>query len=172
MEILYATGLRVSELVGLPVSAARGDPRLLMVKGKGGRERMVPLTQAARDALRDYLVIRPQFLEKVTGPASTAAGKYLFSSRGKLGYLTRHRFAQALKELAVAAAIAPQKLSPHTLRHAFASHLLAHGADLRSVQQMLGHADISSTQIYTHVLEERLKKLVEEHHPLSRTQRG
>lgn len=171
MEILYATGLRVTELVGLPLSAAIGDPRFLMVTGKGGRERMVPLGDAARAALRDYLLVRPDFLEKINDAGSNAAAKYLFPSRSKSGHLTRHRFAQLLKELALVAQIPPQKLSPHTLRHAFASHLLAHGADLRSVQQMLGHADISSTQIYTHVLEERLKKLVVEHHPLSSAQR-
>ncbi len=171
MEILYATGLRVTELVGLPLSAVIGDPRFLVVKGKGGRERMVPLGDAARAALRDYLLVQPDFLEKVRDSGSRAAAKYLFPSRGKSGHLTRHRFAQLLKELALAAKIPPHKLSPHTLRHAFASHLLAHGADLRSVQQMLGHADISTTQIYTHVLEERLKKLVVEHHPLSLAQR-
>lgn len=171
MEILYATGLRVTELVGLPLSAVIGDPRFLVVKGKGGRERMVPLGDAARAALRDYLLVQPDFLEKVRDSGSRAAVKYLFPSRGKSGHLTRHRFAQLLKELALAAKIPPHKLSPHTLRHAFASHLLAHGADLRSVQQMLGHADISTTQIYTHVLEERLKKLVVEHHPLSLAQR-
>lgn len=171
MEILYATGLRVTELVSLPLSAVVGDPRFIIVKGKGGRERMVPLGDAARAALQDYLLVQPDFLDKVRDSGSRAAAKYLFPSRGKSGHLTRHRFAQLLKELAIAAKIPPHKLSPHTLRHAFASHLLAHGADLRSVQQMLGHADISTTQIYTHVLEERLKKLVMEHHPLSLAQR-
>jgi len=166
LEILYASGLRVSELVSLPLGAARGDARFLTIKGKGGRERMVPLGAAAQKAIEAYLPHRDRFLPK-KGSAEGNAHRFLFPSRGKSGHLTRHRFGQLLKELAVEAGLAPSSLSPHTLRHAFASHLLAHGADLRSVQQMLGHADISTTQIYTHVLEERLKSLVEQHHPLS-----
>lgn len=166
LEILYATGLRVSELVSLPVSAARGERRLLLVTGKGGRERMVPLTETATRAIDDYLNVRDSFVPQGRD------NRYLFPSRSRAGHLTRQRFAQRLKELAAEAGIEPGKLSPHTVRHAFATHLLAHGADLRSVQQMLGHADISTTQIYTHVLEERLRKLVTEHHPLAAKKRG
>lgn len=161
MEVLYATGLRVSELVGLPMSAVAADARVVTVRGKGGRERLVPLSDAARTALDAYLRMRDAMLGGAHSP-------WLFPSRGRQGHLTRHRFAQLLKELAAGAGIPPQRISPHTLRHAFASHLLANGADLRVVQQMLGHADISTTQIYTHVLDERLKKLVEEGHPLAR----
>jgi len=161
IELLYATGLRVSELVGLPLAAAARDPRVLVVRGKGGRERMVPLSEAARQALRDYLGVRRHF---VTGGG---VSKWLFPSRGASGHLTRHRLGQLLKQLAIDAGLAPERVSPHVLRHAFASHLLDHGADLRSVQQMLGHADISTTQIYTHVLNERLKSLVRDHHPLA-----
>ncbi len=161
VELLYATGLRVSELVGLPLGAVARDPRVLVVRGKGGRERMVPLSEAARQALRDYLAVRGRFVPS-GGPS-----KWLFPSRGASGHLTRHRLGQLLKGLAIAAGMAPEKVSPHVLRHAFASHLLDHGADLRSVQKMLGHADISTTQIYTHVLNERLKSLVRDHHPLA-----
>jgi len=162
VELLYASGLRISELVTLPLSATGGDPRLLMIKGKGGRERMVPVAEGARDALEDYLALRDRFTR---GPQDKSP--FLFPSRGKEGHLTRHRVAQLLKELAVEAGLDPKKVSPHVLRHAFATHLLSHGADLRAVQQMLGHADISTTQIYTHVLDERLKQLVNEHHPLA-----
>ena len=162
IEVLYATGLRISELVTLPLSAIARDPRVLIVRGKGGKERMIPLGEAARAALADYRAARKSFLK------GRQDSPWLFPSRGKGGHLTRHRVAQLLKELAVEAGIQPSKVSPHVLRHAFASHLLDHGADLRSVQQMLGHADISTTQIYTHVLNERLKSLVAEHHPLAR----
>ncbi|NIJ42309.1 integrase/recombinase XerD [Parvibaculum indicum] len=161
MEVLYATGLRVSELVGLPLSAVRGDQRFLTVTGKGGRERLVPLSDTARAAINDYVPLRARRLGDRVSP-------WLFPSRGRQGHLTRHRFAQLLKDLAVSAGIDPKRVSPHTLRHAFASHLLANGADLRAVQQMLGHADISTTQIYTHVLDERLKELVETKHPLAK----
>ena len=162
LEMLYATGLRVSELVALPLSALQSDPRLILVKGKGGRERMVPLGEAAVAALSDYGSVRGHFI------AGSAASPWLFPSRGASGHLTRQRFGQRLKSLAVAAGLDPAKVSPHVLRHAFASHLLAHGADLRAVQQMLGHADIATTQIYTHVLDERLRSLVSEHHPLAK----
>ncbi len=161
LELLYATGLRVSELVTLPLSAALRDPSVLIVRGKGGRERMVPLTDVARSALRDYCAVRATFLKR--GKDSP----WLFPSTGKDGHLSRQRFGQMLKALAVESGIEPRKVSPHVMRHAFASHLLAHGADLRSVQQMLGHADISTTQIYTHVLDERLRSLVRDKHPLS-----
>lgn len=159
MEVLYATGLRVSELVGLPLASVARKERMITVRGKGGRERMVPLSRPALAAISDYIKCRKQVLGEKVSP-------WLFPSRGRAGYLTRHRFAQLLKELAVLAEIDPDRLSPHTLRHAFASHLLANGADLRAVQQLLGHADISTTQIYTHILGARLRELVETRHPL------
>ena len=165
LEILYATGLRVSELVGLPLAAAVGEPRLLRVKGKGGRERVVPLSEPALIALAAYLPVRGRFLPPGNGGP---AARFLFPSRdARAGALTRQRFGQLLKDLAVEAALEPSRVSPHVLRHAFATHLLNRGADLRSVQQMLGHADISTTEIYTHVLDERLRRLVEERHPLA-----
>lgn len=165
LEMLYATGLRVSELVSLPRSVLKGDPRLLTIRGKGGRERLVPLNTTARKALDRYLALgsRPE-----DGVAATVATRYLFPSRAEEGHLTRQRFAQDLKHTALAACIDPERVSPHVLRHAFASHLLDRGADLRTVQSLLGHADISTTEIYTHVLEERLKRLVAEHHPLAK----
>ncbi len=163
IEMLYATGMRVSELVTLPRSVLAGDGRVLTIKGKGGRERLVPLNQAARVALDSYLNVGRD--EDDVAPMLMT--KWLFASRGVEGHLTRQRLAQELKDLALEAGIDPERVSPHVLRHAFASHLLDRGADLRSVQQLLGHADISTTQIYTHVLEERLKKLVFEHHPLA-----
>jgi integrase/recombinase XerD len=165
LEILYASGLRVSELVTLPLSAARSRDAFLLVKGKGGKERMVPLNRAARDAIRDYLKVREEFLS----PAIRGSERYLFPSRGREGHLTRRRCHQLLKALALKAGIDPGKLSPHVLRHAFATHLVEGGADLRSVQTMLGHADIATTQIYTHVASERLKATVVSAHPLSRT---
>jgi integrase/recombinase XerD len=159
IELMYATGLRVSELVELPLAAARGNPKLLNVTGKGRKERLLPLSQPSREALADYMAVRPFFLER----AGEAGGKYLFPSRGKTGHLTRHRFLQLLQALGTEVGINPARLTPHVLRHAFASHLLAHGADLRAVQQLLGHADISTTQIYTHVLEERLRTVMAAH---------
>ena len=162
LELLYGAGLRVSELVSLPLSATRGDPRFLLVRGKGDKERLVPLGEAARAGLAAYLACRPEFLDH--GRPSL----WLFPSRAAAGHLTRRRCGQLLKELALAAGMDPARLSPHVLRHAFATHLLDHGADLRSVQEMLGHADIATTQIYTHVQGERLHRLVAEHHPLAR----
>jgi integrase/recombinase XerD len=162
VELLYASGLRVSELVTLPLTAASGERRMLLVKGKGRKERLVPLGAPAREAIKAYMQVRPRFL-----PPSERAQRFLFPSRGVEGHLTRRRVAQLLKDLAVKAGVDPRKLSPHVLRHAFASHLVAHGADLRSVQQLLGHADIATTQIYTHVQDERLKRLVSEKHPLA-----
>jgi len=159
MELLYATGMRVSELVALPAGAVRRQVRYLTIRGKGGHERIVPLTEKARQATAAYLAAR--------GEAATD-DPWLFPSFGDSGHLTRQQFARELKALAAAAGIAPAKVSPHVLRHAFASHLLQNGADLRVVQQLLGHADISTTQIYTHVLEERLHALVTEHHPLAK----
>ncbi len=167
LELLYATGLRVSELVTLPRAAATRDSRFLTVRGKGGKERMIPLSGPAREALLRYREERRHFLKRTAGGGEPADSKWLFASRGRSGHLTRHRVAQLLKALAAEAGIDPGKVSPHVLRHAFASHLLGRGADLRSLQQMLGHADISTTQIYTHVLDERLKSLVRDHHPLS-----
>jgi len=166
LELLYATGLRVSELVSLPHSVLRGDARLLTIKGKGGRERQVPLSGPARLALNRYLGLTSDG-EPDPDAGRATASKWLFPSSSAEGHLTRQRFAQDLKELSKTAGIAPERVSPHVLRHAFASHLLDRGADLRAVQQLLGHADISTTEIYTHVLEERLKKLVNEHHPLA-----
>lgn len=162
VELLYASGLRVSELVTLPLAAASGERRMLLVKGKGGKERLVPLGTPAREAIKTYLTVRPRFL-----PQLERAQRFLFPSRSVEGHLTRRRVAQLLKDLAVKAGMDPRKLSPHVLRHAFASHLVAHGADLRSVQQLLGHADIATTQIYTHVQDERLRRLVSEKHPLA-----
>lgn len=176
VEILYATGLRVSELVGLPLAALSGwragpqaqmsrDRAVLIVRGKGGKERMVPLSEPAGEAIAAYMPVREEFLPK--GRIAKQAARFMFPSRGKDGHLTRARFGQMLKELAVEAGLPPKRVSPHVLRHSFASHMLAHGADLRSLQQMLGHADIATTQIYTHVLDERLKRLVHTHHPLA-----
>ena len=159
LELLYATGLRVSELVGLPKTALRKDERVILIRGKGGRERVVPLNRAALAAIENHLAAA----SSPTQPASP----WLFPSRGTSGHLTRQRFAQELKALAISCGLAPERVSPHVLRHAFASHLLERGADLRAVQQLLGHADISTTQIYTHVLAARLRDLVQHHHPLA-----
>jgi integrase/recombinase XerD len=169
IEMLYATGMRVSELVSLPRSVLQGDSRVLTIKGKGGRERLVPLNAAARAALDRYLEVGRHAEDGVAPMLKT---RWLFPSKSAEGYLTRQRLAQELKELALAAGLDPRRVSPHVLRHAFASHLLDRGADLRAVQQLLGHADISTTQIYTHVLEERLRRLVLQHHPLARAKSG
>jgi integrase/recombinase XerD len=164
VELLYATGMRISELVSLPLAAAQRDPRFLVISGKGGRERVVPLNEPSRLALAAYLGCRDHFLD------GSRPSRWLFPSRGRAAHFTRQRSGQLLKELAVKAGLDPDRLSPHVLRHAFASHLLDHGADLRTVQQMLGHADIATTQIYTHVLSERLRQLVESAHPLARAE--
>jgi len=161
VELLYATGLRISELISLPVGAVARDPDVLLITGKGGRERLVPLNEAAREAVQAYLPHRLGFANMDVSP-------FLFPSKSASGHWTRQQAGRALKALAAEAGLKPEAVSPHVLRHAFASHLLAHGADLRSVQSMLGHADISTTEIYTHVLDERLRQLVEEHHPLAR----
>jgi integrase/recombinase XerD len=165
LEVLYATGLRVSELVALPLSASRRDARMIVVRGKGNKERLVPLNEASRQAMADYLAAIEAL--KSDKQKNGAASKWLFPSFGESGHLTRQHFARDLKELASAAGIAPRLVSPHVLRHAFASHLLHNGADLRIVQTLLGHTDISTTQIYTHVVEERLKSLVRDLHPLA-----
>jgi integrase/recombinase XerD len=172
IELVYATGLRVSELVALPASAAERDTRMLTVRGKGGKERLVPLNDAAKKAMAEYRALlkqaerasKPNDEKAKSGPA--VKSKWLFPSFGESGHLTRQHFARDLKALAAAAGLRADKVSPHVLRHAFASHLLHNGADLRIVQTLLGHADISTTQIYTHVLEERLKTLVRDLHPL------
>lgn len=168
MQLLYATGMRVTELVSLPLAAARGDPRMLLVRGKGGKERMVPLSPPARAALADWIAWRDQDDADAKRDTGAAPSRFLFPSRGKSGHVTRNWFYLKIKEFAAAAGVAPEKVTPHTLRHAFATHLLAHGADLRSIQTLLGHADISTTEIYTHVLDERLKALVLQHHPLGK----
>lgn len=160
IEVLYATGLRVSELVGLPAAAARARDAI-MVSGKGGKERLVPLSEPAKAAMATYLAARKE--------SGLEASKWLFPTSAEAGHLTRQHAARELKDLAVAAGVSPSILSPHVLRHAFASHLLAHGADLRIVQTLLGHADVSTTQIYTHVLDERLKSMVRDLHPLAGT---
>jgi len=165
LEVLYATGLRVSELVALPSSAARRDARMIVVRGKGNKERLVPLNEPSRQAMADYLAAVEAL--KPEKKKNAASSKWLFPSFGESGHLTRQHFARDLKELAASAGLAPRLVSPHVLRHAFASHLLHNGADLRIVQTLLGHTDISTTQIYTHVVEERLKSLVRDLHPLA-----
>lgn len=171
LEILYASGLRVSELAALPLAAFQRGARALIIRGKGGRERLAPLTRSAVEAVDAYLEVRGRFFGKggrkdKQQDKQEGASPFLFPSRGRTGCITASRLAQMLKDLAVAAGVAPSKVSPHVLRHAFATHLLEGGADLRSVQQMLGHADITTTQIYTHVAQDRLRALVMERHPL------
>jgi integrase/recombinase XerD len=161
LETLYATGMRVSELVGLPIGAGKTDGRFLMITGKGDKERLVPLSNRAKLAMMAYVAemeADPAFLKQ----------RFLFPAQSKEGHFTRQAFARDLKEVAIKAGIAPSRVSPHVLRHAFASHLLQNGADLRAVQALLGHSDISTTQIYTHVLDERMRELVEQHHPLAK----
>jgi len=164
LEVLYATGLRVSELIALPAGAARADAETINVRGKGNKERLVPLGDAARRAMRVYLDLRAAAKGK---KGAVGEQRWLFPSFGESGHVTRQHVARELKSLAVSAGTDPEKMSPHVLRHAFASHMLQNGADLRVVQQLLGHADVSTTQIYTHVLDERLKSLVRDLHPLS-----
>ena len=166
LEIMYATGLRVSELVEMPMSAISRDRLTLVIRGKAEKERIVPMSEPARDALENYLKVRDRFIPKKG--ATLFMRNRLFPSRSKGGHLTRVRLSQLLKELAIEAGLPTSRVSPHVLRHSFASHLLANGADLRSLQQMLGHADIATTQIYTHVLDERLKLLINQSHPLSK----
>lgn len=168
MELLYATGMRVSELVTLPVSAARGHPKMLLVRGKGDKERLVPLSPPARAALDDYLQERDA-AEALAVKNGGDKSRFLFPSRGASGHFTRHGFFNLIKTLSLAANLDPAKVTPHTLRHAFATHLLAGGADLRSIQVMLGHEDVATTEIYTHVLDDHLTELVLTHHPLAKT---
>ena len=168
LELVYATGLRVSELIALPGSAADRKTEMLVVRGKGGKERLVPLNEAAKQAMGDYraLLAEANTMTKGETKGSRPNPKWLFPSFGESGHITRQHFARELKSVAACAGLRPEQVSPHVLRHAFASHLLHNGADLRVVQTLLGHADISTTQIYTHVLEERLKSLVRDLHPL------
>jgi integrase/recombinase XerD len=165
IEMLYAAGLRVSELAGLPLARVQGKEGFVLVEGKGGKERLAPLNPSARAAIKSYLDVRAEFLPK----NSASAGRYLFCSRSKEGYLTRQRLHQLLKGLALKAGLDPAKVSPHVLRHAFATHLVEGGADLRSVQTLLGHADIATTEIYTHVAKDHLKRVLHKAHPLARS---
>lgn len=168
LELLYATGMRVSELVGLPVMAARGDPAMILVRGKGGKERMVPLSDPARRALAAWLAVRDRDEEAARIAGGRAPSRFLFPAKGAEGHMSRQAAHRLLKEIAVAAGLSPAEVTPHRLRHAFATHLLEGGADLRVIQTLLGHADIATTEIYTHVLDEKLKDLVLTHHPLAR----
>ena len=166
VELLYATGMRVSELVELPVAAVRGDPRMILVKGKGDKERMVPLSGPARAAVADWLVQRDALQDAARAQGNPAA-RHLFPGPGAGGHLTRQHFYLLIKDIALQGNVDPNLVTPHTLRHAFATHLLAGGADLRVIQTLLGHADIATTEIYTHVLDDHLKDLVLTHHPLA-----
>ncbi len=170
VELLYATGMRVSELVGLPVAAVRGDPAMVLVRGKGGKERLVPMSRPARAAVADWLVRRDADLAAARAggkPASAAAERALFPGNGADGHMTRQYFHAVLKDITIRAGIDPDRVTPHTLRHAFATHLLAGGADLRVIQSLLGHADVATTEIYTHVMDDHLRALVLTHHPLA-----
>jgi integrase/recombinase XerD len=167
MELIYATGLRVSELVEMPVAAVRGNPQMVLVRGKGGKERLVPLSPPARGAIAEWLAQRDA-AEEAALQQGRAPSRYLFPAAGKAGHLSRQAFHQLVKALALAAGLDPAAVTPHTLRHAFATHLLEGGADLRVIQTLLGHADLATTEIYTHVLDERLRALVMAHHPLAR----
>ncbi len=168
MELLYATGLRVTELVGLPLAAVLGDPRMILVKGKGDKERMVPLSQSARGALAPWIA-QVQAQADLARKSGRPASKFLFPGPGADGHLTRQQFHHLIKVWALNAGLDPARVTPHTLRHAFATHLLAGGADLRVIQTLLGHSDLSSTEIYTHVLDDHLRDLVLQHHPLAKT---
>jgi integrase/recombinase XerD len=168
MQILYATGMRVSELVSLPVAAARGDPQLLLIRGKGGKERMVPLSPPARAALGAWLAHRDAEEARLKQEKGQPPSRFLFPSRGKSGHLSRAMFFNIIKALSAEAHVPPDRVTPHVLRHAFATHLLQNGADLRAIQTLLGHADIATTEIYTYVLDERLKALVLDNHPLAK----
>lgn len=169
VEMLYAAGLRVSELAGLPLAAVKNKDGFILVKGKGNKERLAPLNASARAAIRVYLDVRAEFLPK--GPRRVHAERYLFCSRAAEGFMTRQRLYQLLKGLAAKAGLDPAKVSPHVLRHAFATHLVEGGADLRSVQTLLGHADIATTEIYTHVAKDHLKKVMHKAHPLARARK-
>lgn len=167
LELAYATGMRVTELVSLPVAAVRGDPAMILIRGKGGRERLVPLSRAARTAVQGWLAIRDA-AEAAARAQAKPGSKFLFPGRGAAGHVTRQQAHAIVKDIALAAGLDPGRVTPHTLRHAFATHLLAHGADLRVIQTLLGHADLATTEIYTHVLDGHLKSLVFDCHPLAR----
>ena len=167
LELLYATGMRVSELVELPLAAVRGDPRMILVKGKGDKERMVPLSTPARTAITAHLALRDAD-EDLARKSGKPPNRYLFPGSGADAHLTRQHFYLLIKAIAAKAAVDPDIVTPHTIRHAFATHLLAHGADLRVIQTLLGHADLATTEIYTHVLEDQLRDLVLTRHPLAR----
>jgi integrase/recombinase XerD len=167
MELIYATGMRVSELVELPVAAVRGDPAMVLIRGKGGKERMVPLSRPAKEALSTWIAARDR-AEDMARQTGQPESRYLFPADGKEGHLSRQAFHRLVKALAIDAGLDPAAVTPHTLRHAFATHLLEGGADLRVIQTLLGHADLATTEIYTHVLDERLRQLVLDHHPLAR----
>jgi integrase/recombinase XerD len=171
IELIYASGLRVSEALSLTLAAVARDPAYLMVRGKGGKERLAPLNGPARTAIKAWLEVRKGYLPGA-GTKAIKESPWLFPSRGKTGRLTERRLGQLLDEAAIAAGVDPAKVSPHVLRHAFATHLLEGGADLRVVQTLLGHADIATTQIYTHVAEDRLREVVETRHPLARRRSG
>ncbi|SEN96926.1 integrase/recombinase XerD [Paracoccus alcaliphilus] len=170
IELLYATGMRVSELVALPVAACRGDPAVLLIRGKGGKERLVPLTPPARQALTDWLQLRdnPPEGSPLARLIAGRGARWLFPAPGAAGHMPRQSFGRLLNDIAVAADVDPSRVTPHVIRHAFATHLLEGGADLRSIQTLLGHADLGTTEIYTHVLDERMRDLVLNHHPLAR----
>lgn len=170
IELLYATGMRVSELVSLPVASCRGDPQMLLIRGKGGKERMVPLTDPARRALSDWLHCRDNAHDKspLGRLIAGSAGRWLFPAPGRAGHMPRQSFGRLLNDIAIAAGVDPSRVTPHVLRHAFATHLLEGGADLRAIQTLLGHADLGTTEIYTHVLDHRMRELVLNHHPLAR----
>jgi len=168
IEMLYAAGLRVSELAGMPLARVKGKEGFVLVAGKGGKERLAPLGPSAWAAIKSYLDVRAEFLPK----NSTRAARYLFCSRGKEGFLTRQRLHQLLKGLALKAGLDPAKVSPHVLRHAFATHLVEGGADLRSVQTLLGHADIATTEIYTHVAKDHLRRVMQKAHPLAKARKS
>ena len=167
VELLYATGMRVSELVELPIAAVRGDPRMILVRGKGDKERMVPLSPPAKTAITAWLTQRDA-QDALDRTAGKAPSKFLFPGPGAAGHLTRQHFYLLIKDIAAAGGVDPSKVTPHSLRHAFATHLLAGGADLRVIQTLLGHADLATTEIYTHVLEDQLTQLVLTHHPLAK----
>ena len=171
MHLLYATGMRVSELMALPVNATRGNPTMILVIGKGSKERLVPLSHPARNALAEWLVERDS-KEELLLKSGYSASPFLFPSSGRLGHLTRHWFYNKIKHWALLAGVDPNKISPHTVRHAFASHLLANGADLRIIQTLMGHTDVATTEIYTHVLSEKLHSLVQNHHPLTKSNKA
>ena len=167
IQLLYATGMRVSELMSLPVSAVRGNPKMILILGKGSKERLVPLTLFAKKSVKDWLTVRDQ-KEKIKKKLGHFDSPYLFPSFSKYGHLTRHWFYQKIKFWAAYAGLEPSKISPHTIRHAFATHLLANGADLSIIQKLLGHEDVATTEIYTHILQNRLKHVVENYHPLAK----